>query len=65
MNKYPVIFLSFKGVPYGSHESFLEHLNSFFAFEFRKYRYLLNCDDFSKEDKLTLSKLLAGAANEA
>ncbi|MES2615563.1 MAG: AAA family ATPase [Bdellovibrionota bacterium] len=65
MNKYPVISLSFKGIKYKEHNLFLDHLREFFAFEFKKFRYLLNSPISTPKDKLTISNLLSGTASEA
>ncbi|MES2614352.1 MAG: AAA family ATPase, partial [Bdellovibrionota bacterium] len=42
MNKYPVLFMSFKGIQYKEHSLFLDNLRVFFSLEFEKYRYLLD-----------------------
>ncbi|MES2615564.1 MAG: AAA family ATPase [Bdellovibrionota bacterium] len=65
MNKYPVISLSFKGIQYKDHNLFLDTLGEFFAFEFEKYRYLLDSPSCTPESKIKFSNLLANKASES
>ncbi|MES2615264.1 MAG: AAA family ATPase, partial [Bdellovibrionota bacterium] len=64
MNKYPVLFLSFKGIQYTDHNLFLNSLRGLFALEFKKYNYLLDSPFCTPEDKIYLSHLLSRQADE-
>ncbi|MES2614353.1 MAG: AAA family ATPase [Bdellovibrionota bacterium] len=65
MNKYPVLFMSFKGIQYKEHSLFLDNLREFFAFELKKYNYLLDSPFCSESDKIKFSNLLLSKANES
>lgn len=63
MNKYPTIFLSFKGLEFENKEIFCTKLNLYFKTIFDKFRYLLDSKTTSPDLREDLSILLAGQAN--
>lgn len=64
MNKYPLVYISFKDISYENKESFLRKLNNHIADICVPFRYLLNSESTTPEQKDWFSLLLKGKADE-
>lgn len=56
--RYPVIYLSFKDMKYGSWEETLEELQNVFAQEFRRHSILLTSDRIDETEKAYFEKIV-------
>lgn len=63
-NKYPVVFVSFKDLPYKNKESFFKHFSGYLAEICHEFRYLLDSQATTQEQRQWLSDLLSCKADE-
>ena len=62
--KYPVIFLTFKDVKFGTWEATIDKIKGLLQEEYGRHQELTNSDKLSKYEKDYFAKILEGTANE-
>ena len=62
--KYPVIFLTFKDVKFGTWEATIDKIKALLQEEYGRHQELQNSDKISKYEKEYFAKILDGTANE-
>lgn len=63
--RYPVIFMTFKGVKDGGFEHALQKIAMLMAEVYREHRYLLSSSQLSEEDKKFCKAILGQTANQS
>ena len=62
--KYPVVFLTFKDVKFGTWEATIDKIKALLQEEYGRHQELQNSDKISKYEKEYFAKILDGTANE-
>ncbi len=62
--KYPVIFLSFRGVKFPTFEQTITNIKSNIRLEYKRHYYLKDSKNLLNEDKFFFDKILSGKADD-
>ena len=62
--KYPVIFLSFRGVKFPTFEQTITNIKSNIRLEYKRHYYLKDSKNLLNEDKVFFDKILSGKADD-